>query len=345
VLTSFCLKARVTTTWLGPQHGTTTFAIDKDALLVMVLRSDGYHVAVLAVSGLGNTTTVIGSNSGHVLLKSRNDSGTGQQHRAIVAVGPEWQPVVDAAFYAARDLILNSINEQTADLEVMPFWRETWYDGLGYCSWNSLGPNVSEESILDALQGLYDNDIRVSTLIIDDGWQSVKSGGGWDKFEANSKFPSGLAGLVQKIKSRFPTIKHVAVWHSILGYWGNIAPDGWIAASYRCTTVKWQNSSDTLVVDEPDVNRLYDDFYRFLYNSGVDSVKCDYQAALEEFNKGTDRMRLGQAYQDALKINGLKYLSGRVLYCMSHVPDIFFHSLLQRNHFPVVLRNSDGGFT
>lgn len=65
------------------------------------------------------------------------------------------------------------------------------YDGLAYCTWNALGRELSEDRILSALQDLSDNGIygshllrdfpkicanhavAVSTLIIDDNWQSL----------------------------------------------------------------------------------------------------------------------------------------------------------------------------
>lgn len=330
---------------MGPRQGAGKFDIDSDALIVGYLRTDGRHVVVLAISGLG-TTTFIRSDAGKVQLKSRNDSGKAQSQHALVATGLDWQVTVSAAFAAARDLLAHSgITEETAPPDLEAYWRESWYDGLGYCTWNSLGRELTADRVLDALQDLHDKGIKISTVIIDDNWQTLDSENRWDRFEANKNFPRGLIGLTSEIKIRFKNIQHIAVWHAKIGYWGGISPTGWIAAQYKTTTIKWHGGDDVMVVDEKDVNRLYSDFYRFLSNNGIDSIKCDVQSSLHEFDNAIDRKRLGHAYQDAFRINSLRYFSGRVIYCMAEDPDIFFHSLLKKNGPTVLLRNSDGKHT
>ena len=330
---------------MGPRQGALNFNIDSDALLAGWLRLDGRHVVVLAVSGLGFTTNYIRSEYGRVLLKSRNDSGKPQSHRALVATGLDWHSATGAAFDAARTLLRQrGVTEENAPPEIDPLWRESWYDGLGYCTWNSLGRELTQDRVLDALQDLHDKGVFVSTVIIDDNWQSLDAKRRWDKFEANEHFPNGLKGLTSEIRRRFKHIAHIAVWHAIVGYWEGVSPDGWIASNYKCTTVKWRGGHKVTVVDETDVNRMYNDFYRFLKSSGVDSVKCDVQSALSDFDHAVDRKRLGHAYQDAFKVNGLRYFQARVIYCMAMIPDTFFHSLLQHRGPTVLLRNSDGQY-
>jgi hypothetical protein len=330
---------------MGPRQGSDQFAIDSaDALMMGYLRSDGRHVVVLAISGLVATTTYIkSSGSGGVILNSRNDSGEPQTCHALVATGLDWQKTAEATFAAARNLLQQfGVTKDDAPPEMEPLWRESWYDGLGYCTWNSLGRELTQDRVLDALQDLHDKGIFISTVIIDDNWQTLDSRRRWERFEANEFFPKGLKGLTSEIRKRFKSIQHIAVWHAIIGYWEGISPDGWIAQNYKCTTVKWHGGHDVTVVDETDVERMYNDFYRFLRLSGIDSIKCDVQSSLSDFDHGVDRKRLGPAYQDAFKINGLKHFSGRVIYCMAMMPDIFFHSLLRQNGPTVLLRNSDG---
>lgn len=331
--------------WMGPRQGTTKFDVDEDTLLAGWLRSDGRHVVVLAISGLGFTTNYIRSESGRVLLNARNDSGKPQSHRALVATGLDWHSAISAAFDEARNLLRQwGVTEETAPPEMEPLWRESWYDGLGYCTWNSLGRELTQDRVLNALQDLHDKGVFVSTVIIDDNWQSLDNQRRWDKFEANEYFPNGLKGLTSEIKRRFKYIAHIAVWHAIVGYWEGVSPDGWIASNYKCTTIKWRGGHDVTIVDETDVDRMYNDFYRFLKSSGVDSVKCDVQSALSDFDHAVDRKRLGHAYQDAFKVSGLRYFQARVIYCMAMIPDTFFHSLLQHRGPTVLLRNSDGQY-
>lgn len=60
-------------------------------------------------------------------------------------------------------------------------------------------------------------------------------------------------------------------------------------------------------------------YLRFLVSSGVDAVKCDVEATIDEFDDGAVRQRLGRAYQDAFKLYSLKWFSRRVIYCKSAI--------------------------
>ncbi|PWW71617.1 Glycoside Hydrolase Family 36 protein, partial [Tuber magnatum] len=334
---------KLSSPWMGPRQGSSHFTIDLDGLLVGFLRSDGRHVAVLGVSGINDCTTYVGSEAGKVLLITRNDSGNSQHHRAIIATGWKYQTTVNAAFYRAREL-LRSLTPQSSAIKnpaPTPSWYETWYDGLAYCTWNGLGRELSEERILSALQDLADNGIYVTSLIIDDNWQSLRDGNRWDRFEANSNFPRGLGHTTSEIRRRFQNIRHIAVWHSLFGYWDGIAPGGWIDANYKCINVRWRKGRDIYVVDASDVSRMYNDFYSFLSKNGIDSIKCDAQYGIDDFDDATVRRSLGPAYQEAFKINSLKYFSRRVIYSMAHVPYIFFRALLPHDAARVLLRNSD----
>jgi alpha-galactosidase len=46
-------------------------------------------------------------------------------------------------------------------------------DGLSYCTWNGIGKDLTEDKIFNALDELAKNKINISTLIIDDNWQSL----------------------------------------------------------------------------------------------------------------------------------------------------------------------------
>jgi hypothetical protein len=344
-ITSYYALAKKGGPWMGPQQGRDTFMVTADTLLMGYLRSDGRHVVILALSGIQDTTTYIRSGMGRVLLKSLNDSGKEGKHQAIIATGLNWQELVTAAFEQARGMLRSAgITEESAPEEVQPLWRESWYDGLGYCTWNSLGRELTQDRILGSLQDLHDAGIFVTTLIVDDNWQSLDAHRRWDKFEANEYFPQGLKGFTSEVKRRFPNIKHIAVWHAIIGYWEGVSPNGWIAKNYKTTTIKWHGGWDVTVVDETDISRLYNDFYTFLSRSGVDSIKCDVQVSLTEFDHATDRARLLPAYQSALHISSLRHFQGRIIYCMSQCPQLMLPSLLPKTSPTVLLRNSDDFF-
>lgn len=111
----------------------------------------------------------------------------------------------------------------------------------------------------------------VTNLIIDDNWQSLDNHGesqfqrGWTDFDANKQgFPNGLKHTATKIRDDHPNIQHIAVWHALLGYWGGVSPSGNIAKIYKTRLVRKSNKlvgGTITVVDEEDVQRMYNDFY------------------------------------------------------------------------------------
>lgn len=91
-------------------------------------------------------------------------------------------------------------------------------------TWNSLGQDLSDEKLFDALDKLAASNIKISNLIIDDNWQSVDHCGDgpasrrWLGFETDPQFfPRGLKGTVEHIRGKHPHIKDIAVWHALFG--------------------------------------------------------------------------------------------------------------------------------
>jgi hypothetical protein len=212
---------------------------------------------------------------------------------------------------------------------------------------------LTEEKISGALKSLEDNGIRITNLIIDDNWQSLDHEGenqmirGWSDFVANPEgFPEGLNAAVSKIRKKYPDIKHIGVWHALLGYWGGISPEGRLARDYKTREVLKnqkviaKGSSTMLVIDEPDVKRMYDDFYTFLNSSGVDSVKTDAQFMLDEIVNASARRDLTNTYLNTWISAQLRHFGGLAISCMSQTPAILFRCQLPNNLPACPTRNS-----
>ena len=233
-------------------------------------------------------------------------------------------------------------------------WFQEWVDGLAYCTWNGIGLDLSEEKVLLALSSLEDSGIHISNLIIDDGWQSVDNPGksnmlqGWKSFEAdNGKFPSGLRGFVDKLKTQSSSLRHVAVWHALLGYWAGLARSERIATSYRTRNVSIRSDAmfsngRMLVTDVDDELKLYEDFYGFLEEAGISAVKTDVQFALDELDCSTDRRDLSTPCAHAWQNTYLRYFAGRAIACMAQTPSLIFGTYLRNDIGPAIpMRNSD----
>lgn len=252
----------------------------------------------------------------------------------------------------------------------MAGWKPEWYDGLGFCmyssytarsfvtkfeagTWNALGQQLSEKRVIDAVQKLAADKIHITNLIIDDNWQSLDRNGsdqsqyGWSEFEADRKaFPNGLRGMVRQIRNLHPDIQHVLVWHALLGYWGGIAPESHIAQTYNTIKVAQEGESgqSLTVVGKEDVSRLYDDFYKFLADSGIDGVKADAQVMIDLLKAAPDRRGLMSTYLDAWSTASERYFGAKTISCMSQFPHALFYSQLPRSRREILVRNSDDFF-
>ncbi|GAB1310561.1 Raffinose synthase Sip1 [Madurella fahalii] len=349
------------TPWLAPRHGKSSFELDKEALLCSFLSPHGKHLVFLGISGVDGVITLLRSgDSGRLMLHIRNDDAHDATGTVLVAVGDHFESAVAAVMYHARTLVMAAnAREGGGSVDVKPEWYENWYDGLGYCTWNALGQQLTEEKVLKAVDTLAEKNINISSLIIDDNWQDIDYTGdgqwqhGWNDFEAEPKaFPRGLKALVSDIRSKHKNIQYIAVWHALLGYWAGLAPGGPLTKRYKTVEVIREDGErrhlptggKMTIVANDDTQRFYDDFYRFLTSCGIDGVKTDAQYMLDTWVSPQVRRELTNTYLDAWTLSSLRHFSGRVISCMSQAPQILFHSQLPHNRPPVVYRNSDDFF-
>ena len=352
---------RIWSPWLAPRHGQGNFAPTEDAVLASFLRWDGLHLVILAVSGIEDVLTIVKHDgNGNVIAHSRNDNEEKGTLQVVVAVGRTFETANAAVMYHARKLVQGdqymsgqTKDEMKAQIDngVRPEWMENWYDGLTYCTWNGLGQDLNQQRIFDALDILKANNVKITNLIIDDNWQILDNKGesqflrGMTDFDANKEgFPNGLKYTAFTIRDNHPNIKHIAVWHGIFGYWGGMSPEGSIAQNYKTKVVQKQKGitgGSISIIDADDVPRFYDDFYKFLATSGIDSVKTDTQFFLDLLEDADDRRQLINAYQDAWTIASLRYFSIKAISCMSQTPQILFHTQMPTTKPLLIFLKSD----
>jgi hypothetical protein len=150
--------------WMGPLHGGKNWDCDKDAMMFLGLREDGRVFLVLPVPQTAGSTPYLISRNGEMVV-SRSEGGDSID--VVLAIGNESQAVLDEGIKLYKHLVRKGGNtlptiEKAVDLGVarVDKERDDWERGVGYCTWNSLGANLSHQKIMDALESLVKNDIK-----------------------------------------------------------------------------------------------------------------------------------------------------------------------------------------
>lgn len=95
--------------------------------------------------------------------------------------------------------------------EILP--ESEMLDGLGYCTWNAFGKSVTMDNIQQAMKSFQSHHIPISYTIIDDGWQHVINNKMGSMDTCLQKFPHGLKKTISTLKSDFPFLKKIGIWH------------------------------------------------------------------------------------------------------------------------------------
>ncbi|KAJ3066031.1 hypothetical protein HDU98_010631 [Podochytrium sp. JEL0797] len=199
-----------------------------------------------------------------------------------------------------------------------------FYDYLGWCTWNSFYRNVSESGIVAGLEEFNHHGIPVRWLLVDDGWQNVDSELKLESFGLNDKFPTGLP-LFHSLKNHY-NLTHIAVWHTLIGYWNGIAPSSPLGAKYPLRQITRTNGSSIHVIDPSAYAQYYADFHKQLTDAGIDFFKVDDQSA---FEASRDENAPGEVLRVAQGVVLKENEKGRhVVWCMGHNVEVFYQVLL-----------------
>lgn len=358
----FMAITRIEPFWIGCEHDKSHFYLSNDGVLLSFLNTAGQCITLFAFNGTDDFYTVFrtGSN-GSIEVAGRNDTPIAQPLRILAAISNDKQASIAAVMSQARQIASQTPKLQalisTALAQGTKNPDPAFFDNFGFCTWNAIGQDLTREKLLDGLAQLAKHNIRFDTLLIDDNWQTLGPAAldysnpgfrGWTRFEANSSFPGGLAITIKDIKSLYPHIQYIGVWHALLGYWGGLATDHEFSPTYNIrkthAKLRMNTPAEVLIIDPSSIHQFYDDFYAFLKSCGIDFVKTDVQHMLGLFASSKDREEVPSAYQSAWTAAYLKHFDGQAISCMSQIPQISFHSFLQDKTPKVLLRNSDDFF-
>ncbi|KAG2235893.1 hypothetical protein INT48_008196 [Thamnidium elegans] len=209
---------------------------------------------------------------------------------------------------------------------------------LGYCTWNAFGKSIDKEKLFDSLNSLQSNNIPVRYVIIDDGWQETSYERITSMDACKEKFPGGLKETVSEIKSKYPFVESVGVWHALWGYWNGI--DETFGKDYDHYSVTDSKKNKIGLIGNP--KKFYYEFYSFLSDAGIDFVKVDNQGSFQDLMI-KDKISVWDSYRQAMIESAEQFLKGNIVHSMALTPHILLNPILSQNH-KSIFRNSDDFF-
>jgi len=218
-------------------------------------------------------------------------------------------------------------------------------DTLGWCSWDAFYHAVDEAGLFAKAEELREKGVPVRWAMIDDGWSDVEDRR-LRSFDADrTKFPRGLEHTVRGLKERFG-IRWVGVWHTIVGYWHGLAPDGEPARAYGRYLFRTNRGNVVPYPDEAVGFGFWNAWHGYLKRQGVDFVKVDSQSAVHNFLRYHRTIgEAASAAHRALEASVDAHFGGAIINCMGMAPENVWHrprSAVSRSSDDFVPQDADG---
>lgn len=289
--------------WLTPH-----FCTDTDSLLQNTESLSAHvgdkHICVLPVSGDSAAARLgEGGFSLHTrVFGAREVRGT----FAVISCADGPYTAIDAAAGAAL---------RQKGTERTPAFSEV-LGGLGWCTWESFGPSVSAEKILEKLDEYAAAGRVPRWVLIDDGWATYRDNR-LLSFSANEKkFPEGLGALVRRMREEYG-VKHVGVWCAMNGHWGGLDAELDYAKKYRDELYTAYNGAILPGKTADAVYRFWDEWFSYLRGEGIDFVKVDNQGNVPQYYDGDLRGSTAcDVIHRGLEEAAKKHFDGALINCM-----------------------------
>jgi hypothetical protein len=160
-----------------------------------------------------------------------------------------------------------------------------------------------------------------NNLLIDDGWQTTQNRQ-MSAYSAQSYFLDGYKSLGDVVShAKHLGVENVGVWHTVLGYWGGIFRTSELFKDYKFVTLRKKWGGTYPIIHPGQVEEFFDTWFYQLREWGVDFVKCDDMAEIEDMDSAIDDQgrpfplyTIRTAYVIAIKQAVEKYFYGRIIW-------------------------------
>ncbi len=187
------------------------------------------------------------------------------------------------------------------------------FNYLGFCTWNAFYSDVNEEDVIKKADEFCEKNLPVKWFLIDHGWSMSDTERLTSFKEDLKKFPSGLSGLKEILKSK--NINYLGVWQGFSGHWGTVAKNSEVHEQMKDVLLK-TNTGD-LIPHPKKSFAFWNTWHNYLKKQGIDFVKVDIQSSLAVFTEGL--MPIGEASKKAhlgLDASACANFNGAIINCM-----------------------------
>lgn len=199
--------------------------------------------------------------------------------------------------------------------------------GFGWCTWDSLGRDVSEAAIVEKMEEFRAKGIPVSWVMIDDGWSRTdRDAETLIGFDAGpERFPHGLAHTAALLRERYG-VRHVGVWAAFQGYWSGLEPGGPAAGMVADHLTATSNGCLIPAPGHRQAGMFWGTWLSLLRGAGIDCIKIDSQSSTSVMTRGVESY--GEATigrHAALDRMAASEMGGALINCMGMAPEDYWH--------------------
>ncbi len=290
--------------WLYPDFSTDTTALHQNTESLSAKIGDK-HVCLLPISSHSAAARLErGAFALHTRVFGAREVRTAF---AVISCADDPYAAMDAAVGAA-------LREKGAERQKPAFSDRL--GGLGWCTWESFGPSVSAEKILEKLDEYAAAGRVPKWVLIDDGWATYRENRLLAFSADRKKFPDGLGALVKRMREEYG-VEHVGVWCAMNGHWGGLDEEHEYAKKYREELYTAYNGALLLGDNADAVYRFWDEWFSYLRGEGVDFVKVDNQGNVPQYYDGNLRGSLAcDVIHKGLEAAAKKHFDGALINCM-----------------------------
>lgn len=271
--------------WSEPCYGENLSELPNDIQGLLVSHGDSYTF-ILPIAGKEFICRLKGGDNSVRLCISKGAGGYVEAGGACAVVSKNDNPYEAVAEAYKKAIVADLIYAKGKSDKQYP----QMFEFLGWCSWNALYHEVSEDSLMVKAEEFSNKNIPVKWFMIDDGWSPInfemRNGEKVpvtisDIVEDMTKFPNGLSETVKKLKNK--GVSNVGVWHSLTGYWYGIDKSSELAKQLGDCIIK--TNAGCYIPNPKTCNEYFDKLYKYLKESGIDFLKIDTQGNVWEFLK------------------------------------------------------------